>query len=368
LSKVFSSIGKVFKKVLKVAVKVAPFALAAAAVVFTGGAALGILPTFSAAVGGVVSSLGLSAGVAGALTGAVTSAGFGAALGFVTGGKKGLQKGALMGALTGGVLGMVNPSTFGIVQGANGSTTTMNALTHGGNAFGSGAATTTAAKTAGGLYEAMPKGIAPAGNVPLNALDTQPLAHMDGGLTAPNVSFAGGGAPITAPAVNAAPVASMAPSPAGGIAPLSQSAGNFAPPSLPNVDFTQFANSTGPSATSATAFDALQHTTGGVGGIPASGGAGNILSNLTSGNGASLLGSVLQSLGTSNSKVSAKDLQKQVDAEMQLKQRLGQLAFGGVYSNNPNAFGTPGSYALPQPRYYYDQNTKTVIDRQAGGA
>jgi hypothetical protein len=87
----------VFKSVVKTVLKIAPYALAAAAVVFTGGAALGILPTFGAAVGGLVSSLGLSAAVTGALTGAVTSAGFGAALGFVTGGKKGLQKGALMG-------------------------------------------------------------------------------------------------------------------------------------------------------------------------------------------------------------------------------------------------------------------------------
>jgi hypothetical protein len=47
VSKVFKSIGKIFKKVVKTVVKIAPFALAAAAVVFTGGAALGILPTFS---------------------------------------------------------------------------------------------------------------------------------------------------------------------------------------------------------------------------------------------------------------------------------------------------------------------------------
>jgi hypothetical protein len=46
----------VFKAVVKtVALKIAPYALAAAAVVFTGGAALGILPAFGAAVGGLVS-------------------------------------------------------------------------------------------------------------------------------------------------------------------------------------------------------------------------------------------------------------------------------------------------------------------------
>lgn len=114
MSGILRGIKKVFSKIAKVAKVVLPIALGVAAVVFTGGAALGILPTFAGAIGGVVGSLGLSGAVAGALTGSIVSAGFGAAAGFVTGGVKGAQKGALFGAATGGVLGAVNPSTFGV--------------------------------------------------------------------------------------------------------------------------------------------------------------------------------------------------------------------------------------------------------------
>lgn len=118
MSKIVKGIGKIFKKVVKTVVKIAPFALAAAAVVFTGGAALGLggifAGGFAGAVGSAVGALGLSGAAAGALTGAITSAGFGAAIGGVLGGTKGLKRGALMGALTGGVLGAVSPATFGI--------------------------------------------------------------------------------------------------------------------------------------------------------------------------------------------------------------------------------------------------------------
>ena len=158
MSKILKGIGKVFKKVVKVAKIVVPIALAAAAVVFTGGAALGLLPTFSAAVGGVAASLGLGTALTGALTGAVVGAGFGSAIGGLTSGLsggsiiKGMQKGALTGALTGGITGAVSPSTFGIVKGldsaGNTVTTTMNALKNSGNAFaaaGSKTALTTGA-------------------------------------------------------------------------------------------------------------------------------------------------------------------------------------------------------------------------------
>lgn len=98
MSGVFKSIGKVFKKVAKVAVKIAPYALAAAAVVFTGGAALGVLPSFAGAMGGLVSSLGISGALGGALASGLTGAGFGALLG----GKKGMMMGFAGGALLGG--------------------------------------------------------------------------------------------------------------------------------------------------------------------------------------------------------------------------------------------------------------------------
>jgi hypothetical protein len=105
MSGVFHAIGKVFKKVVKVAKVVLPLALAAAAVVFTGGAALGVLPAFSTVVGGLVGSLGVGSVLAPILTGAITNAGFGSALGLVTGGVKGSQKGAIIGGLLGGVGG-----------------------------------------------------------------------------------------------------------------------------------------------------------------------------------------------------------------------------------------------------------------------
>lgn len=89
MSGLFKSIGKVFRKVVKTVKKIAIPALAVAAAVFTGGAALGGLPTMSGAMGGLVSQLGLSSGLTSALTTGLTNAGFGALLGG--------KKGALMG-------------------------------------------------------------------------------------------------------------------------------------------------------------------------------------------------------------------------------------------------------------------------------
>jgi hypothetical protein len=336
VSKVFKSIGKIFKKVVKTVVKIAPFALAAAAVVFTGGAALGILPTFSAAVGGLVSSLGLSAGVAGALTGAVTSAGFGAALGFVTGGKKGLQKGALMGALTGGVLGAVNPATFGIVKGADG-------------------AVTTASKLA-----AASKGIMPVSSSLTNAPAIAPSTTLPDALKSlpdmvnPGLSQATGAVTSNVAAAGT------------GIAPMSVSSSLANPvPASTMPDFTTHM-ATGTSQALAGIGD-IQSTVGGVGGIPASGGGNGILDFITKN--PTLVGSVLSAIGAGGSKISSKDLQKQVDAEVQLRQRLGQVAYGGAYSGKADPFGIGGqNYAIPQPRYYYDKGSNTVVDRQAQGA
>jgi hypothetical protein len=356
VSAVFKGIGKVFSKIVKTVVKIAPFALAAAAVVFTGGAALGILPTFSAAVGGLVSSLGLSAGITGALTGAVTSAGFGAALGFVTGGKKGLQKGALMGALTGGVLGMVSPTTFGIVNGPNGVTTT--------HALASAAAQTaskvplTSSDTAPQVLDKLPGGLT--SGATNAAASAAPLANVPNNLAAPSIPN------FTTATAQAAPAAAPAGTlPAtGGIAP----AASINTPALPD---TSSFFSTSPNVTAANSgIAAIQNTTGGIGGIPASGtsatGTGildSILKNPT------MVGSVLSALGNSNSKVSAKDLQKEVDAQVQLKQRMGALAYGGDYAGKSDPFGVGNSgYNIPQPRYYYDPQAKTVVDRQAQGA
>jgi hypothetical protein len=90
---------KVFKKVGKFVKKVALPALAIGAVLLTGGAALGVLPS----IGALGSSLGLSAGLTGALSTAATSATIGAVGSAVTGGN--IMKGATTGLITGGVMG-----------------------------------------------------------------------------------------------------------------------------------------------------------------------------------------------------------------------------------------------------------------------
>lgn len=113
MSGVFKKIKKVFKKVVKVIKKVAPIALVAAAAIFTGGAALGILPSFGSAVGGLVSSLGISGTLGGVLTGAVTNAGLGGLVGGVLGGKKGMMSGIISGGLLGGAMGAAGQFTSG---------------------------------------------------------------------------------------------------------------------------------------------------------------------------------------------------------------------------------------------------------------
>lgn len=106
-----SGVVKSVKKVFKKALPVIAIALAVVAVVFTGGAALGLAPTWGAAVSGAVSSMGATGVVGGVLSGAVTGAGYGAAVGgglaLATGGdvKKGATQGLLTGAVTGGVAG-----------------------------------------------------------------------------------------------------------------------------------------------------------------------------------------------------------------------------------------------------------------------
>jgi hypothetical protein len=131
MSGVAKGVKKVFKTVGKVAKKVLPFALPAAALIFTGGAALGLTPSFGAMAGGLIGKLGLGSTMSSVLTGAVTHAGFGGlaggAIGALTGGKQGMRKGLglgqLAGAATGGISGYMNaPSLAGAAgqQGARG--------------------------------------------------------------------------------------------------------------------------------------------------------------------------------------------------------------------------------------------------------
>lgn len=115
MSGVLKSVGKVFKKVVKTVTKVAPYVLAAGAMIYTAGAALGAGSIFAGGWGGAVSSAVSSMGGSGllgnVLTGALTQAGYGAIIGgatsALTGGSfsKGLKMGALGGAVTGGISG-----------------------------------------------------------------------------------------------------------------------------------------------------------------------------------------------------------------------------------------------------------------------
>lgn len=117
MSGIFKAIGRAFKAVVNVVKKIALPVLAIGAVVLTGGAALGALPS----VGGLASSLGLSP----ALTGVLTTAAKGATMGAITSGVTGgnIVKGAASGFAIGGALGaagtMMNRGVSAASQAAN---------------------------------------------------------------------------------------------------------------------------------------------------------------------------------------------------------------------------------------------------------
>lgn len=176
----------------KIIRKVAIGALMVGAVVMTGGAALGVLPSMGAMVG----SLGLSAGLTTALTGAISTGAVGAVGGFLQGGFKGATKGFLMGAATGGVmggLGMLGPN--GLIGGgkalAGGIAPGGSGLSSVGPSFAN--ATLAAPTTAPALGLAAP-GMASGG--------------IGAGLSSVGPSFAGAAAPV---ASAAAPLASAMP-------------------------------------------------------------------------------------------------------------------------------------------------------------
>jgi hypothetical protein len=128
VSKIVKGVGKVFKKVAKVVKKVAPIVVAAAAIYFTGGAALGLLPAGMTAGAAATGALGLTGTLGGVVSGAITTAGYGALAGGVisgaTGGNvmKGMQMGALTGAVTGGVAGGINSTMASAATPTAGST------------------------------------------------------------------------------------------------------------------------------------------------------------------------------------------------------------------------------------------------------
>lgn len=118
MSGVLKSIGKVFKKVTSSTVgKIVLGALAVAAVVVTGGAALGLIPGITG-LGGLAASLGASPLLAGVLSAAGTGATIGAIGGLISG--KGILKGATTGLLVGAAAGGIGAALGGIGGAAGG--------------------------------------------------------------------------------------------------------------------------------------------------------------------------------------------------------------------------------------------------------
>ncbi len=109
MSALIRGVRKIFKKVTKVVRKVSPGVLAAAAIVYTGGAMAGASWAeggWGAATKNLMEGIGLKSGMlSDVLSTSLTHAGYGAALGGVIGGTKGMETGALTGAVTGGLAG-----------------------------------------------------------------------------------------------------------------------------------------------------------------------------------------------------------------------------------------------------------------------
>lgn len=126
MSGVAKGVKKVFKKVGKVAKKILPFALPAAAAVFTLGGALGLTPTFGGAISGLMGKMGMTGTLGKVLGGAITHAGFGGlaggAIGGIAGGKKGMVRGLglgqMAGAVTGGISGYMSAGAAPAAAGA----------------------------------------------------------------------------------------------------------------------------------------------------------------------------------------------------------------------------------------------------------
>ncbi len=84
MSGVIKGVGKVFKRVASSASKILPVALAAGAVMFTAGNALGVTSSWGDAVKSVTDSLGMGSTLSNVISGAVTNAGYGAVAGAAT--------------------------------------------------------------------------------------------------------------------------------------------------------------------------------------------------------------------------------------------------------------------------------------------
>lgn len=126
MSSVVKGVKKVFKSVVKAVKKVAVPLLAAGALVFTAGAALGVASLaagWGGAASAIASSVGASGVVGSALTGAITQAGYGALIGgtvsaasggsFTEGARVGAAAGAITGGATGALRGGLMPKAGG---------------------------------------------------------------------------------------------------------------------------------------------------------------------------------------------------------------------------------------------------------------
>lgn len=335
MSGVLKSIGKVFKSVAKFVIKIAPYALAAAAVVFTGGAALGLLPTFSAAVGGLVGGLGLGTALTGALTGAITSAGFGAAIGGVLGGSKGLQKGALTGLLTGGLLGVASPAMFGIH--AAGSTLSSLAAGTGTTAEAIDGVANSAAGAGAGLLQN--SGLAAlAGQAVPSAIQGAAGFTPDLGILGSGVGGASSAAGIVPSGIEGA---------AGDLSALGAGVGTTAPSVASSV-------------------------TGAAIGAPAAAATGTGTGVLGLLNRNPLLASQL--LGGISSAFTKPDGVQSIQAQQQAMQANAAAAYRGAYAGRPDVFGVP-HWGLPpaiqastvytprQTRWVWDPATNKVVER-----
>lgn len=177
MSGVLKSIGKAFRKVVKVVKRIALPLIAVAAVVLTGGAALGFAPF----AGGIAGTLGITGPLAGILSTAGQSALLGAGVSAITGGN--IVKGATGGFIAGGVLG-----GLGAAAGTIGKTaTTVGGVAQAGTGAAlpaaAGAVPSAAATGLGGFAKAAGSALTQA-NIPLssNLVASAPAVSSGGGL------------------------------------------------------------------------------------------------------------------------------------------------------------------------------------------
>lgn len=200
MSNPLKSVGKVFRKVVKFVKKIALPVIAVAAVVLTGGAALGVFGATGLA--GLAGSVGLSAtsGLGAVLISAAKAATFGAVTSAVMG--KNPIKGATMGFMTGGLLGAV-----GALPGGTGP---MSALGLGKSAAEQAAASQLANGAAGVTSQAMSNvgAINAAGSAAVNG--TAPALAGAGAASAAPIASSGFLTPAAEAAASAAPAASAA--------------------------------------------------------------------------------------------------------------------------------------------------------------